>query len=284
MKEERNLPLLMLAFITSQILTIIFTQNLIVSQAPVEQYAPFGNENVVQATANSGLLIVSVALFTVALILVLKFRLKFIFKFAVVILPLFFLLGYTDYNLMTLLNYFTGADYTAAAAVISIFFTFAVVYGLYKKIYLLVTAAVLLLTAEIASFLALSITPPTLYILPVAFALYDIYAVFRGPLKKLIKVQPKKSLRQQFIYSDFGLIILRIGGFTIGAGDFIFYALLVAGGFLQNSFLGAIAVGIAINIGVLVTLYILQRYKKPLPGLPIPVFLAIAVLVLLNFV
>jgi presenilin-like A22 family membrane protease len=284
MKEERNLPILMLAFIASQILSVIFIQNLIVSQAPVEQYAPFGNENVAQATANSGLLIVSVAVFTLFLILVLKFKLKFIFKFAVIVMPLIFFLGYTDYHLTTLLSYFTGQDFTAAATVITLFFTFAVIYGLIKKIHLLVTCAVVLLTAEIASFLAISLAPPTLYILPVAFALYDIYAVFRGPLKKLIKVQPKKSLQQQFIYSDFGLIITRIAGFTIGAGDFIFYSLLVGAGFIQKSFLGAIVVGVAINFGIIATLYILQKYKKPLPGLPIPVFLAIAVLVLLSFI
>jgi hypothetical protein len=282
-KDERNLPVLMLAFVISQILSVIFIQNLIVSQAPVEQYAPFGNENVAQATANSGILIVSVALFTFFLIMVLKFRLRFIFKIAVIVLPLFFLLGYTDYHLMSLLGYFTGQDFTAIATVITVFFVFAVIYGLYKKIYVLVTSAVILLTAEIASFLALSLAPPTLYILPVAFALYDIYAVFRGPLKKLIKIQPKKTLRQQFIYSDFGLIIARIGGFTIGAGDFIFYSLLVGAGFIQKSFFGAIVVGIVINLGIIATLYILQKYKRPLPGLPIPVFLAIAVLVLLNF-
>jgi len=284
MKEQRNLPLLMFAFLISQILAVIFTQNLVASQAPIEQYAPFGNQNVAQATANSGLLIVTVALFTFGLILVLKFRLKFVFKFAVIILPMFFLLGYTDYHLTTIVNYFSGGDYTASVAAFSIFFTFAVAYGLYKKMYLLVTSAVVLLTAEIASFLALSIQPPTLYILPVAFALYDIYAVFRGPLKKLIKTQPRRVLKQPFVYSEFGLIIAHIGGFTIGAGDFIFYSMLVAAGFLQKNILGAVAVGIVINIGILATLYILQRYKKPLPGLPIPVFLAIAVLVLLNFV
>jgi len=284
MKEQKNLSILMLAFIASQILAVIFTQNLIISQAPIEQYAPFGNENVTQATANSGLLIVFVAFFTFFLILVLKYRIKFIFKFAVIVMPLIFLLGYTDYHLTTILNYFSGQDFTATATIITIFFIFAVVYGLYKKIYLLVTSAVILLTAEIASFLVLSLTPPTLYILPLAFAVYDIYAVFRGPLKKLIKVQPRKALQQQFVYSDFGLIIARIGGFTIGAGDFIFYALLVAAGFIQKSFFGAVALGIVINLGVLTTLYILQKYKKPLPGLPIPVFLAIAVLVILSFV
>lgn len=273
----------MLAFIASQILAVIFTQNLIATQAPVEQYAPFGNQNVAQATANSGLLIVSVALFTVGLILVLKYKLKLVFKGAVVLLPLIFLLGYTDYHLQSLMDYFSGQDTTAIAAVISLFFTFAVIYGLYKKIYLVVTAAVILLTAEIAAFLALSLSPPTLYILPLAFALYDIYAVFRGPLKKLIKVQPRKAIRSDFVYSEFGLIIARIGGYTIGAGDFIFYALLVSAGFMQKSFLGAFLVGVVINIGIIATLYILQRYKKPLPGLPIPVFLAIAVLVLLSF-
>ncbi|MBS3055214.1 MAG: hypothetical protein J4452_01850 [Candidatus Aenigmarchaeota archaeon] len=284
MKEKRNQLLLITTFVLTQIVAVLFTQNFIISQIPVEQYAPFGNENVAQASANSGILVIYVALFTIFLIFILKYRLRVVFKFIVIILPLIFLFGFTDWQLMVLLNRYSGTDLFTLSTSITLLFILAIVYGLYNKNYLIVTSSVLLLTTEIASYLALSLSPPTLYILPLAFALYDIYAVFRGPLKKLIKIQPKKTLQEKFIYSDLGLIITRIGGFTIGTGDFVFYSLLVASGFIQKSFLGAAIVGIAINLGVLLTLYILEKYNKPLPGLPIPIFLAVGILLLLPYV
>jgi hypothetical protein len=75
-------------------------------------------------------------------------------------------------------------------------------------------------------------------------------------------------------------MLARIGGFTIGAGDFTFYSMLVAAGFVLKGMFAAVAVGVAINAGVLVTLWILQKYKKPLPGLPIPIFLGILTMLL----
>jgi hypothetical protein len=44
--------------------------------------------------------------------------------------------------------------------------------------------------------------------------------------------------------------------------------------------LGAFATGVAINIGIVATLWILQKYKRPLPGLPIPIALGIATMLL----
>lgn len=274
----------MVAFILSQILTIIFSENFIISQTPVVQYAPFGNQTVTQATENSGLFILLLVGFTVFLLLIARYRLKFIFKLVVIGVPIFILFVYTDYHLNIFLNYFSFSNSAALSEVIAVFFTFSVLYGLFKKFYLLVTSAFILMVAEVSSLLTLSLSPPTLYILPLAFALYDIYSVFRGPLKRLIKVQPMKTIKQRFVYSDFGLLVTNVGGFTIGAGDFIFYALLVSSGFLQKGLFGSILVGIAINFGVLLTLFILLKYKKPLPGLPIPVFLGLLTLVLLNFV
>src|SRR5438132_11810027 len=58
-------------------------------------------------------------------------------------------------------------------------------YSIWKKVDWLRTTITFILAAEFGAVLALSFTPPTLFVFPIAFALYDIYAVFFGPLKKL---------------------------------------------------------------------------------------------------
>jgi len=297
MKEEkRNTYLLMASFVLTEVLALIFANNILVSQIPVEQYEPFGNENVVQASANSGILIVSVILFTLFLIVMIKMKLRIVFRLIAIGMPVFFLFILLEQQLgilsLQILN--LSAEVSNILFFLALGYIILVVYSILKGLQFVTTTAFVLICSLIGSYLAVSISPPTLFILPVAFALYDIYAVFRGPLRTLIKVMPitrgkaAKSGKQKTVgknitadlHKQFGLMLARIGGFTIGAGDFTFYSMLVAAGFVLKGMLAAVAVGIAINAGVLVTLWILQKYKKPLPGLPIPIGLGIVTLIL----
>jgi presenilin-like A22 family membrane protease len=297
MKEEkRNTYLLMASFVIAEILALVFANNILISKIPVEQYQPFGNENVVQASANSGILIVFVLIFTLFLVAVIKLGFRSIFRFIAIGLPAFFLFMLLEQQLGLVSLYVLNlsALSTNILFVLIIAYVILVLYSILKGVTFVTTTAFLLATSLIGAYLAVSISPPTLFILPIAFALYDIYAVFRGPLKTLIKVMPitrgktAKSGKQKSVgknitadlQKQFGLMLTRIGGFTIGAGDFTFYSMLVAAGFVLKGLLAAVVVGVAINAGVLVTLWILQKYKKPLPGLPIPIFLGIATLIL----
>jgi presenilin-like A22 family membrane protease len=296
MKEEkRNTYLLMASFVIAEILALVFANNILISKIPVEQYQPFGNENVVQASANSGILIVFVLIFTLFLVAVIKLGFRSIFRFIAIGLPVFFLFMLLEQQLGLVSLYVLNLSALATniVFVLIIGYVILVLYSILKGITFVTTTAFLLATSLIGAYLAVSISPPTLFILPIAFALYDIYAVFRGPLKTLIKVMPitrgktAKSGKQKSVgknitadlQKQFGLMLARIGGFTIGAGDFTFYSMLVAAGFVLKGLLAAVVVGVAINAGVIATLWILQKYKKPLPGLPIPIFLGIIILI-----
>ncbi len=125
-----------------------------------------------------------------------------------------------------------------------------------------------LLSAEVGSYFALTIPILTALILPIVLSLYDVYTVFRGPLKSLITAIPEESL---------SAIVTHVGDFSIGTGDTVFYAMLPALALFQFTFASALVTLVAVDMGVLVTLYLLSKAKL-LPGLPIPMFLGLAVL------
>lgn len=121
--------------------------------------------------------------------------------------------------------------------------------------------------AEVGSFFAESIPLYTALLLPVAFSLYDIYAVFRGPLKALIGTAPNIAL--------VGMSI-KAGEFTLGLGDIVFYTMLPALALFYRTPLAAGLTIVAIDAGVVVTLFLLSR-KRLLPGLPIPMLMGLIV-------
>jgi hypothetical protein len=131
-----------------------------------------------------------------------------------------------------------------------------------------------LLSAEVGSYFASTIPILTALLLPIAFSLYDIYTVFRGPLKTLVTTLPSETL---------SAISSKIGDFSIGTGDTVFYAMVPALAYYQFSALTpAITSLVAVDIGVAITLYLLSKAKL-LPGLPIPMFLGVAVLLAFYF-
>jgi Presenilin len=133
---------------------------------------------------------------------------------------------------------------------------------------LLSTVILAFVGAEVGSFFAQTLTPSTAILLPIAFSIYDIYAVFRGPLKALIGTNPTVAL--------VGMSI-KAGEFTLGLGDVVFYTMLPALGFFWVGPTAAVLTLAAIDVGVVCTLYLLSR-KRLLPGLPIPMVLGVVVL------
>ena len=137
-----------------------------------------------------------------------------------------------------------------------------------KNVVWLSTGVLAFVGAEVGSFFAESLPPLTALVLPAAFALYDIYAVFKGPLKMLIGTAPNVAL--------VGMSI-RAGAFTLGLGDIVFYTMLPSLALLQAGYVAALATITAIDVGVIITLFLLSR-RKLLPGLPIPMLFGIIVL------
>jgi len=127
-----------------------------------------------------------------------------------------------------------------------------------------------LVGAEVGSFLAETLPSWTALALPIAFSLYDIYAVFRGPLKSLVGTAPGVAL--------VGMSI-KAGEFTLGLGDVVFYTMLPSLAYFQWGIGEALYAIVAIDVGMVITLFLLSK-RRLLPGLPIPMLLGISVIAL----
>lgn len=130
-----------------------------------------------------------------------------------------------------------------------------------------------LLSAEVGSYFASTIPILTALLLPLGFSLYDIYTVFKGPLRSLVNDLPAESLTA---------VSSKIGDFSVGTGDTVFYAMIPALAYYQFTVSSAFVALVAVDIGVGITLYLLTKARL-LPGLPIPMFFGLAVLLAFYF-
>lgn len=141
-----------------------------------------------------------------------------------------------------------------------------------KNVEWLATVILAFVGAEVGSFFAATLPIWTALALPVAFSVYDIYAVFRGPLRALVGTAPGIAL--------VGMSI-KAGEFTIGLGDVVFYTLLPSLAYYRFyptfGVAPALLTMLAILGGAMATLFLLSK-KRLLPGLPIPMLLGVLVI------
>jgi hypothetical protein len=142
-------------------------------------------------------------------------------------------------------------------------------YTMFVKSNVLLSTIVLgLVSAEVGSFFASTLPLAMALVLPLLFGLYDIYAVFRGPLKQLVSAAPARALTGMSV---------KAGEFTLGLGDIVFYSMLPCIALFYLQPVNTILTLVAVDAGVMVTLYLLTR-RRLLPGLPIPMALGLLVL------
>jgi hypothetical protein len=273
--EKRSIKAAIAYIALIQIFAVALTAKVLSVGAVPEPYQPFGGETVQQATANTLLLLFLVILATFFLIFLIL-KLRFLFKYAIIFLSVFAAFFITLFYSLVITESLLALPLTFAF--VSILF-----YALIKNVYPIVLFSVFLISAEIGSYFSLILLPPTLFVVPIIFSIYDLWSVFFGPLKKLIKVlTPKKRLKKQ-AQGSFGLFLAYVGGFGIGTGDLIFSAMLVSAAYIFLNVFGAVLVASAINFGFLITLKLLIKYKRPLPALPIAMFLGTLVFALLYY-
>jgi hypothetical protein len=244
-------------------------------------YTPLGTSPSA-SVGNSFLLVLTVFASTLVLVWFIKRGKTTFFKFiafAATSIVLFTLTLLTVDS--TLSSYLADPTLTAVEVVLAVAPVLALVYATYfGKIIVISVAVLALLSAEAGSYFGSTFPPPTGLILPIAFAFYDVYAVFKGPLKQLISVAPPDVLSG---------VSVKVGDFTLGLGDTVFYSMLPSLALYQGSLRSYqfglssfLAAAIAVDVGVLITLTLLAK-RRVLPGLPIPMGLGVAAILLLQW-
>ena len=213
--------------------------------------------------------------------------LYFVVLIAIAATVFYFLIKWKSRKLITFL---IGFALTTASLLLSAFYLFALLSSLPNWFFyvlvisIIVTAIfdiaifrgseamrnliVVLLGGALGVFLGWSI-PLVSAILILAFlAVYDIIAVYKGPVGKIASSGLDQLKGLSFSFKDI----------QMGLGDLVFYSMLCAV-MLLNSDFGGIAPYVGALVGVMVGSYITFRIlerKGVFPGLPLPIFLGIA--------
>ncbi|MHA2073226.1 MAG: hypothetical protein ACXACU_09895 [Candidatus Hodarchaeales archaeon] len=149
--------------------------------------------------------------------------------------------------------------------------------------------------AMIGSFLAIHFGLLTAFLILIGLSLYDIYAVFRGPLKGIIDHSREQSeeigenlVNQTGNEGDYektpllpALPVYSTPLINIGLGDFAFFSMLISASVIISVGLVTpiplVAALIGLFTGVVYTYRLLTK-ERALPGLPLPIFCGIALL------
>jgi hypothetical protein len=182
-----------------------------------------------------------------------------------------------------------------AAVVASVITIVSAVYGFSKLVNLLA----LFLALELGSSFPVLLQTPLNWIIPAVYSVFDIYAIYYGRLGKLVKqvgqgektekvkeqptpektpeITSKSRLRK---WPDFGLLTVSFGGIEIGMADIAFYTMVPTIALILVSPIAFIVVMAVLDVGLILSFY-LFRNKEVAPGLPVPILLGLAALLVM---
>ncbi|MBM3898378.1 MAG: hypothetical protein FJ358_07655 [Thaumarchaeota archaeon] len=252
-----------------QVSTLVLAIPFVPFYSELPSYEPAGQEGA-GPILNSVILIAMAAFATIVMLVLIKLKRESLLKVVLGILIAVGSISISYTVALVWLSYLVD-DSSLPALILGVMFAVAVfmvtVRPRFKRVNLIVSLVMAILFAT--SF-AIFLKPPTSLVLPVAFAIYDIYAVFAGPLKALLS-------QKESTVDAFAPLLLNVGGIHIGLGDFIFYGMLPATALLLSGWYASALVSGIILAGLAATLLFLKRFRM-FPGLPIPLIIGTAVL------
>jgi hypothetical protein len=238
---------------------------------PQAQVTPFQGNSLGSASLNALVFVVALgASATAMFLLVRRGRMKFIrslIKAAVLIVSFAVAFWYASSIFFLIPN--SPSDPVATIILLGVSLGTAIaialtIFGKTKKYQLI---GVTLIGALTGIFLGYSIMPLTALVLVGALVIYDIVAVFRGPVGALARTIEE---------GDLPGAVFTYGDLTIGMGDMVFYSLVATTALVYfggiPSFFGA---AIGILAGTFLGFKALSKYEM-FPGLPFSLLLGVA--------
>ena len=127
------------------------------------------------------------------------------------------------------------------------------------------TLTVLFLGGALGTFLGVSIPTFSTILILGFLAIYDVFAVYRGPVGKIAHSGFEQLRGLGFSFKDI----------QMGLGDLTFYSMLSGHMLLNFGFIPCLVSIAGISFGCLLALKMLER-KRMFPGLPFPIFFGLA--------
>jgi len=250
-----------------------------------ELESPFFKEETPEATtANALLFLLLLALGSILMLLVYKYRRHLLH---VIFAASLFASGVVVYwiHLTALVHVgvlpYLGDDVLLLlSAIIASILILLMVKGRNEAISSLMTILFGGLTGGLFSFL---LPPWSVLAVAVAAALFDIYSVFKGPVSKMLPPSPVGEPRG--LPPEFRWVVVTFRGLSLGLGDIFFYSMLASLALTHPSLDPArwLAVSFVLLAGAYVTFRLLER-RPVLPALPIPILASSVVYVVLMYI
>lgn len=165
----------------------------------------------------------------------------------------------------------------------------------------LINALALFVALELGSSFPVLLQAPLNWIVPVVYAVFDIYAIYFGRLGKLVKEvgqDSDKLLKSKSLSGDkksitregnragwpeFGLLTVNLGNIEIGMADIAFYSMVPAVALILKSLFAFGVVMLGVDAGLVFSFYAF-RNKEVAPGLPIPILSGLAALLAVSLI
>jgi hypothetical protein len=277
--------------ISLQLFSLFITQEFLISKVvEIPSYEPFGNATVTQASLNAASLIFSVIIMTIVFIVMIKIFGKMIIRNLFLIFSIIIVWIVNPIYVFAIQeNYFPNIIFPLDS-ITNIILIAVLIYATIKFDRKLLIISAFIVFAEVGSFLAQTFVPPTLFLVLFAFVIYDMFAVFYGPLKYLVKElgfpskPTKKQIKKMTMMRrelNLGIFAINIGDMVIGSGDFIFYSLAASSALILGGLFASAMTIVAICVGFFINAVILSKFRRAIPGLPIPILLALAILIMI---
>lgn len=152
-----------------------------------------------------------------------------------------------------------------AILIFSACLTFSSLYLIFKTSNRISGFVIIAIGGSLGAFLGATVQTLSALVILCFLALYDIFAVYRGPVGKIAS-QGLERVRG---------LILSFKDFHIGLGDLTFYSMLMGHMFLNFGIIACLMSMLGILIGCYLTLKMLEK-REIFPGLPLPIFLGLA--------
>jgi hypothetical protein len=172
-----------------------------------------------------------------------------------------------------------------AGAIAAIATVIVAIYGLNK----VVSYFSLFVALELGCSFPVLLQTPLNYIVPAFYAIFDLYAIYYGKMGKLVKQVGEGSKDATPVRSrlkgwpEFGLLTVNFPHFEIGMADIAFYTMVPTVALVVVSLMAFVVVMVVVDVGLALSFFIF-RNKEVSPGLPIPILLGLAALLIMYFV
>jgi hypothetical protein len=201
-----------------------------------------------------------------------------------IVVSVFLIFNVTELYFSFLIGLYSMIPLVIAAAA-SIATILCALYGKTNAVNLLA----LFLALELGSSFPVLLQAPLNWIIPLVYAIFDIYAIYFGKLGKLVtqvgsEKSPESSAalpkRRLSRWPEFGLLTVNFPSMEIGMADIAFYTMVPAVALILVSLSAFFVVLVTLDVGLLASFY-LFRNKEVAPGLPVPILMGLGALLVM---